>query len=295
MYTIFILLAVISASFAETDDCTDGAFCAAISKGMCTSRSVSKYCPILCENDECKMKKATLKMLRTEVDKEEDQEDEECRDRNPRFCRRDPINCESSMVRKNCRLSCNLCKPAWDVQEFDDENTYVAIESSDAIVLGNACLSAYRAQSLKEQNIRRSKHQFTGPLKGSAAVNRIAQAYAQHLADIGVMEHSGRPGYGENLAMSGGVADLTDASTCAQLATEFVNMWYDEIKNYDWSDPTFSMNTGHFTQLVWNTTTTVGSGLAMSKGTNMVFAVANYLPPGNIIGAFAECVNPLKK
>ena len=43
------------------------------------------------------------------------------------------------------------------------------------------------------------------------------------------------------------------------------------------------MSTGHFTQLVWKSTTDIGCGLAIIK--NKVYGVTNYFPPGNYIGS----------
>ena len=48
---------------------------------------------------------------------------------------------------------------------------------------------------------------------------------------------------------------------------------------------------GHFTQVVWKTTTQVGVAEALSK-TNKRFVVARYSPPGNILDHFQENVPP---
>ena len=41
--------------------------------------------------------------------------------------------------------------------------------------------------------------------------------------------------------------------------------WYDEVKMYDFNNPDItSMNTGHFTQMIWNASTHVGFGLGIS-------------------------------
>jgi ves G 5 allergen, putative len=46
---------------------------------------------------------------------------------------------------------------------------------------------------------------------------------------------------------------------------------------------------GHFTQLVWKTSKKLGIGQAKGASGN-VYVVANYYPPGNIIGEFGSNV-----
>ena len=54
------------------------------------------------------------------------------------------------------------------------------------------------------------------------------------------------------------------------------------------------METGHFTQLVWKSSVTLGIGKAVIKKDNMkcTFIVARYRPPGNYMGQFQTEVLP---
>lgn len=71
-----------------------------------------------------------------------------------------------------------------------------------------------------------------------------------------VFEHSGGP-TGENLAAG------------YENATASVDAWGIEKLQYDWKKPTgFSEATGHFTQLVWSNTTSVGCGRMDCSGKN---------------------------
>jgi hypothetical protein len=73
-----------------------------------------------------------------------------------------------------------------------------------------------------------------------------------------------------------------------KLATQ---SWYDEIKDYNYGNPTFSAKTGHFTQVIWKTSTKLGVGLGFSSDKKKAYVVANYSPPGNYMGQFATNVN----
>ncbi|KAI0839240.1 PR-1-like protein [Hypoxylon sp. FL0890] len=89
------------------------------------------------------------------------------------------------------------------------------------------------------------------------------------------MHHSGGP-YGENLALG-----CSDATSC-------VDMWASEASQYNYNDPGFGENTGHFTQLVWKNTTDVGCGAKLCPGNGGWYLACEYWPRGNIIGDFAE-------
>lgn len=63
-----------------------------------------------------------------------------------------------------------------------------------------------------------------------------------------------------------------------------------EMKDYNYSDPTFSEQTGHFTQLVWGSTSSVGCGARLC-GTKGWYLVCEYWPRGNVVGDFGKQVH----
>ena len=117
------------------------------------------------------------------------------------------------------------------------------------------------------------------PLRWSAELARVAQAWADQLRAAGcAFEHS-QTRYGENLA-AGTSGALDPAST--------VDMWYREVDAYDFARGGFSMKTGHFTQVVWRDTTQVGCGVTTCNGMDLY--VCNYDPPGNVQGQYRDQV-----
>ena len=78
----------------------------------------------------------------------------------------------------------------------------------------------------------------------------IFKSYAEHLVDIGKMEHSSGFGVGENLYWSAGSGGGDDQALAA------VQNWYDEIENYNFStgQSTNGKATGHFTQVKYQLT-----------------------------------------
>ena len=111
------------------------------------------------------------------------------------------------------------------------------------------------------------------------------------------MEHSGGEA-GENIAMGGylGPGAGKDA----------VSRWYNEVGQYDYRNPGFSLQTGHFTQVVWASTTELGCAMVRcgnkewnsstqqwqkpSSFYGAMVVVCQYLPGGNFEGGFPENV-----
>jgi len=82
---------------------------------------------------------------------------------------------------------------------------------------------------------------------------------------------------GENLAK--GYPNLTAA----------IEAWGDERSKYNFGKPGFSEKTGHFTQLVWKSTSTLGCdrfdcGNDKNRDVKGWYVVCHYWPPGNVVG-----------
>jgi Cysteine-rich secretory protein family len=68
--------------------------------------------------------------------------------------------------------------------------------------------------------------------------------------------------------------------------------WYNEISDYNFGDPGFSESTGHFTQVVWVGSTSVGCAWIScnTASTPGYYLMCEYSPAGNVIGEFAQNV-----
>jgi uncharacterized protein YkwD len=133
---------------------------------------------------------------------------------------------------------------------------------------------------LDAHNQVRARH-CAAPLTWSPKLAQVAQQWANTLRDRGCkFEHSGGR-YGENLAA--GTSETLDAQ-------EVTDMWYGEVKQYAFPDGGFSMETGHFTQVVWRQTTQLGCGVSTCRG--MDIWVCEYDPPGNVQGQYRQNVLP---
>jgi len=123
----------------------------------------------------------------------------------------------------------------------------------------------------------------------SDSVAAKAQAWAETLKSKGCkMEHSkDRKGkLGENIYWASPVK-WSDGRTEVQEITpaKVVDWWANESKNYDHSSNSCAPGKvcGHYTQVVWRTTTEIGCGKAVCDDKSQVW-VCNYQPAGNIIG-----------
>ena len=144
-----------------------------------------------------------------------------------------------------------------------------------------ALAGSFAQQFVAAHNRVRAKH-CAPPLTWSKKLAEVAQKWANTLRDKGcVFGHSPGATYGENLA-AGTQGALDPEST--------VGMWYDEIAHYKFPAGGFSMQTGHFTQVVWRSTKQVGCGHVTCKGNDIY--VCNYDPPGNWEGQYRREVLP---
>ncbi|BAQ64317.1 CAP family protein [Geminocystis sp. NIES-3709] len=118
------------------------------------------------------------------------------------------------------------------------------------------------------------------PLSWSNQLAQTAQDWANQLASQGGnIYHRPNNSYGENIFWISGKQATP---------SEVVNAWGSEIKYFkngtfpnvsttgNWAD------VGHYTQVIWKNTTTVGCGVARSN--KFEIWVCNYNPPGNYQG-----------
>lgn len=118
------------------------------------------------------------------------------------------------------------------------------------------------------------------PLEWSEPLSRSARSWANYLAKSGTLQHSENTAYGENLA----VATIGHLS-----ASQMVDLWGKEKQYFipGRSFPNVSRtghwkDVGHYTQVVWENTKSVGCGLARDKENN--YLVCHYQPAGNVMG-----------
>ncbi len=155
-------------------------------------------------------------------------------------------------------------------------------------------ITAFRNQSLTKHNSYRATHHSPN-LTANTTLNQGAQDWAKYLADNGKFEHSTstqRNGAGENLY----VYYTTGTIGATSLADKGVASWYNEVSKYDYNNPGFSSATGHFTQVVWKSSTQLGCGVAQGKKVinstnfNAYYVVCRYNPAGNVQGQFPQNV-----
>ena len=146
-------------------------------------------------------------------------------------------------------------------------------------------LESLRKTMLSRHNTYRKQHQV-GDLVRNSAIEQIAQAYSEKLAASGEFQHSGNKfngnSLGENLYKNFGSSVDGNGP---------VDMWYNEVTKYDFNNQGFSMETGHFTQVVWKNSKNLGCGIACGSG---CVVTCNYYPAGNYLGQFEANVFPKK-
>jgi pathogenesis-related protein 1 len=128
------------------------------------------------------------------------------------------------------------------------------------------------------------------PLTYSAKLAASAQKWANHLQHSNHcrMQHSKPDGkYGENLFWASAI-EWSDGKREQQKISpnKVVDDWGSERADYNYKNNrcTKGKVCGHYTQLVWKSTTTVGCAVAVCKDSREQVWVCQYQPPGNWVG-----------
>lgn len=139
----------------------------------------------------------------------------------------------------------------------------------------------FPARMLTAQNAARAQ-MGVPPLTWDPALGEAAATYAAQLAITNSFQHSDRhqrPGIGENLWMGtrGYYSYEAMIGAWASERRDFMPGIFPAVsRSGNWE------NVGHYTQMVWPTTTRVGCALASNASND--FLVCRYAPAGNIDG-----------
>ncbi|CAN8030152.1 unnamed protein product [Ixodes persulcatus] len=179
-------------------------------------------------------------------------------------------------------LAAAVAGPARNAELYQSREDAAAGASEDPSVYSDECRERH--------DYYRTKHGVPG-LKNDDDLRLLAQDWADHLAaqpEGTPLQHRPDNQYGENIfsAWSSDPSYTIDAQAP-------VDSWYSEIKDYDYANPGFSSKTGHFTQVVWKSTTNVGCAISKAASRAAYFVVCNYDPPGNYAGQYEENVPPV--
>jgi pathogenesis-related protein 1 len=102
------------------------------------------------------------------------------------------------------------------------------------------------------------------------------------------MQHSKPDGqYGENLYWASAIEWSDGKRELQQVSpNKVVDSWGSERADYDYKNNSCATGKmcGHYTQVVWKTTTTVGCAIAVCEDSREQVWVCQYQPPGNWVG-----------
>lgn len=115
----------------------------------------------------------------------------------------------------------------------------------------------------------------TNNLTWSDGIAAVAQSYADDYSCNGLLTHSNSEYEGEDLG-----ENLAYGFSFKKAGA--VTAWFNEISEYNYSDPGFAESTGHFTQLVWAESTQLGCGYKYCGTYYGYYINCYYLPEGNL-------------
>ena len=147
------------------------------------------------------------------------------------------------------------------------------------------------AAIIAAHNKWRSEAGVTEKLEYSPALASTAQAWVDNLKRTNHcrMRHSPAQGqYGENLYRASAQTWSDGSRELQQVSPEKVlDSWGSEKADYDYVNNHCSAGKqcGHYTQMVWRTTTNVGCAMAVCEDTREQVWACRYQPAGNLTGS----------
>lgn len=141
-------------------------------------------------------------------------------------------------------------------------------------------MSDFMVKVLRFHNIYRKRHGVP-MLKINHDLCQLSQDWAETLAREDRFAYRPHCTHGENIYC------LWSSDRNAKASPKDVcRSWYEEHKDHNYLvEPKGLFRAGHFTQMVWKSTTELGVGVAKTRKGKVV-VVCNYSPRGNIVGDF---------
>lgn len=156
--------------------------------------------------------------------------------------------------------------------------------AAQASVVTPAAMSPSYTEIFNLHNQYRARHRAPALVWNDNVAAGAAQ-WASNLAGSCNLVHGSS---GENLAWTSVNGDFAGALRTA------INMWYNEVSKYTYSnsDPANFAEVGHFTQVVWRSSTALGCAVQACANNRGTIVVCRYTPPGNVLGQFGSNVLP---
>ncbi|KAG0253251.1 hypothetical protein DFQ27_007523, partial [Actinomortierella ambigua] len=180
-----------------------------------------------------------------------------------------------------------------DAEQPEDDGAWNAEFEASALTTEESSSHLYKRASAKplskseREKILRIHNDYRARHKAPKLIwNTKAAEFGSNWIQACQFKHSGGP-YGENLAA--GYPSFSKS----------IQAWYNEEKQYNYKRPGFAAATGHFTQVVWRATKSVGCAKKKCPGRYGNIYICNYDAPGNIVGNnnkyFVDNVKPRRK
>jgi pathogenesis-related protein 1 len=147
-------------------------------------------------------------------------------------------------------------------------------------------LSKNEASEMLEYHNMARKELSIPPMIWNTSIAAYAQEWAEYLANkkgCDLIHRSGlnqkKLDYGENL--------FWGSSASSYKPIDAAKGWYSEKKDYRYQRVDYDnyAKTGHYTQMIWASSTEMGAGMAVCPSGEII-VVANYKEHGNIVGYY---------